>query len=184
MRVRSHTGFTCIYCLPTLLLALHTPASLADDDTGWSSGSFIPPAPWSELQTDLPAYPEEGRLLEVEVATAYYPYRVFIDPESLSVGADRVVRYAAMITSAAGARNVSFEGLRCSTREYRRYAYGTNGSWQALGDTPWERIMKSGMGHYRHELYRDYLCGTSSDVLERDEILRRLRYSRGGVLDE
>jgi hypothetical protein len=170
--------------LPALLLALHGPVSLADEDTGWNSGSFIPRAAWREQQTELPAYPEQGRLLEVTVATGNYPYRVQIDPETLSIGNDRVVRYAAVITSAAGASNVSYEGLRCSTREYRRYAYGANGSWQALDEAPWERIMESGMGHYRYELYRDYLCDTTSSTLKRDEILRRLRYSRGRVLDE
>jgi hypothetical protein len=173
--------------LPALLLALlslHALVSLADDDSGWSSDSFIPSAPWREQQADLPAYPEAGRLLEVAVSSGNYPYRVYIDPESLSVGADRVVRYAAVIVSAAGARNVTYEGLRCTTRKYRRYAYGANGGWQALAEAPWERIMESGMGRYRFELYRDYLCDTTSDSLKRDEILRRLRYSRGGVVDE
>jgi hypothetical protein len=170
--------------LAALLLVLHGQVSLADDDTEWSSGSFIPRAAWREQQTELPAYPEEGRLLEVAVATGNYPYRVYIDPESLSIGTDRVVRYAAVITSAAGASNISYEGLRCSTREYRRYAYGANGSWQTLDETSWERIKESGMGHYRYDLYRDYLCDTTSSILKRDEILRRLRYSRGGVLDE
>ena len=178
------TGPSCSYRLLVVLLALQGPVSQADEDTGWDPGSFVPRAAWREQQSALPAYPDQGRLLEVVVASGSYPYRVYIDPETLSIGSDRVVRYAAVITSATGARNVSYEGLRCTTREYRRYAYGNNGSWQELHDTPWERIRKSGMGHYRYVLYRDYLCDLTSSTLKRDEILRRLRYSRGAVLDE
>ncbi len=184
MRACLPTGLSCSYYLAALWLVLYWQVSLADDDTDWNSGSFIPRAAWREQQVELPAYPAEGRLLEVAVVTGNYPYRVYIDPESLSIGTDRVVRYAVVITSAAGARNISYEGLRCSTREYRRYAYGTNGGWQTLDETSWERIMESGMGHYRYDLHRDYLCDTTSSTLKRDEILRRLRYSRGGVLDE
>jgi len=175
-------SFSCFF--PALLLALLAPVSLAEDDAGWRSDTFIPPAPWREQPVELPAYPEEGRLLEIVVTAGNYPYSVYIDPEALSVGADRVVRYTAVVTSASGARNITYEGLLCGTREYRRYAYGANGTWQALNDMPWERIRESGMGHYRYALYRGYLCDTTSDTLKRDEILRRLRYSRGEVLDE
>lgn len=175
-------SFSCFF--PALLQALLAPVSHAEDDAGWRSGTFIPPAAWREQPAELPAYPDEGRLIEAAVTTGNYPYRVYIDPETLSVGADRVVRYTVVVTSAAGARNVAYEGIRCSTREYRRYAYGANGTWQALDDIPWERIRETGMGHYRYALYRGYLCDTTSDTLKRDKILRRLRYSRGEVLDE
>lgn len=185
MRACTLPEFHFSYFLRVLLLALLVPVAMAEDDAGWESNTtFIPPAPWREQQVELPAYPEEGRLLEAAIASGNYPYRVYIDPESLSVGADRVVRYAAVITSAAGARNITYEGLRCGSRDYRRYAYGTNGNWQALDGMPWERIMESGMGHYRYRLYRDYLCDATSDTLKRDEILRRLRYPGRGVLDE
>jgi hypothetical protein len=184
MRACALTGFPCSYFFTALLLALQAPVLLAEEDSGWSTGNFIPATPWREQQVELPAYPAEGHLLEAAIASGSYPYRVFIDPGSLSVDADRVVRYAAVVTSAEGARNVAYEGIRCSTREYRRYAYGANGSWQVLDDMPWERLRESGMGHYRYQLYRYYLCDTTSDTLKRDEILRRLRYSRGGVLYE
>jgi hypothetical protein len=184
MKASPLTGFPRLYRLPALLLVFYALVLQADEDTGWDPDSFIPPAPWREQQTGLPAYPEEGRLVEAALAIASFPYRVYIDPESLSIGADRVVRYTAVIVSTAGARNVSYEGMRCSTREYRRYAYGAGGNWQLLDETPWERITRSGMGHYRYGLYRDYLCDTTSDSLKQDEILRRLRFPGGGGVDE
>jgi hypothetical protein len=184
MRACLPSGYYRRFCLPLLTLVLQAPLALADDDGGFNTGTFIPPAPWREQAAELPAYPQQDRLLEVAVSSGDYPYRVYVDPESVTVGDDRVVRYAVVVASLAGARNVAYEGLRCSTREYRRYAYGTSGGWQTLDDAPWERIRESGMGQYRFELYRDYLCDTTSDILKRDEILRRLRYSREGVLDE
>jgi hypothetical protein len=50
-------------------------------------------------------------------------FRYFVDATSLSVGADRIVRYALVARSPSGVESITFEGLRCSG-EYRVYAVG------------------------------------------------------------
>jgi hypothetical protein len=70
--------------------------------------------PWVELAAQLPPYPQTENLLEFNVSSATRN-RHYVDAASISVGSDKVVRYTVVIESAGGARNVSFEGMRCAT---------------------------------------------------------------------
>jgi hypothetical protein len=131
-----------------------------------------------------PVWPAENKLLEVRVDKAMFPFDVYLDPESLSVGPDHVVRYTLVVVSSSGARNVSFEGIRCDTGEYRRYAYGSGRKWLQMQHSPWQKILDAGRDGYRHVLYRDYMCDPVGYDLEVHEILERVRYSRGSYFEE
>ena len=61
-------------------------------------------------------------LVELKLEAAS-DFRYFVDAASLSVGADRIVRYTLVALSPSGVENITFEGLRCSG-EYRVYAVG------------------------------------------------------------
>ena len=133
---------------------------------------------------ELPAWPAGEKLLEVRVDKAMFPFDVYLDPDSLSVGSDHVVRYTLVVVSSSGARNVSFEGIRCNTGEYRRYAYGSGGEWLQTNDTAWKRVLDAGMDGYRNILYRDHMCDPTGYDLQVSEILQRIRYSRGSYFEE
>jgi hypothetical protein len=157
----------------------------ADDETGSFRIPFLePPARQEEEVTGLPAYPENDRLLEVPASLPGSDFRVFIDPDSLSVGADRVVRYTLVIVSSSGVRNVSYEGLHCGSNEYRRYAYGSGDAWSSIEAAPWQRVSDIGMEHYRYVLYWDYLCNPVRPNLDAAAMLRRLRNPPGAVVNE
>jgi hypothetical protein len=164
-----------ICCLVACLLAFSCVVS-ADEETGWSSAPFIEPPPWKEEAFTLPAYPEKNRLVEVPASLAGYEFRAFIDPASLSVGSDQVVRYTLVFISSSGVWNVSFEGQHCGRNEYRRYAYGSNDTWYPIEGSPWQGITDSGIDHYRHVLYWNYLCDPLHTDLDVAEMLRRLRH--------
>jgi hypothetical protein len=162
-------------CLPA--------ASAGDEDTGWSSGDHVPREAWQEGQVTIPPLPEQQNLLEVEIGQAAFPFRVFIDSQSLEVGDDGVVRYSLVIVSTSGSRNTSFEGMLCNKREYRRYAYGSVDRWHWLGGSQWQRITRGGDG-YRYVLYRHYLCNPAGINPGVDGILQRIRYPRDVYLDD
>jgi len=95
---------------------------------------------WQEKAVDLPAAPLPENLLPLYVSAAT-DNDFFVDVVSLTVGPDGVVRYVLVIQSAGGARNVSFEGLRCETRERRVYALGRlDGTWSRSRNESWQRI--------------------------------------------
>ena len=116
------------------------------------------PKDWKEQDWHLPAWPEMEDLLELDTGLENFPFVVLIDPHSLSVGEDRVVRYTVVLRSRSGVDNIAFEGIRCNRKEYQRYAYGSNGSFQLSGDSGWKHYRDSGISRYRTVLTRDYFC--------------------------
>src|SRR5262249_5681 len=87
------------------------------------------------------------------------PHRFYIDPDSVSVGADGVVRYTLVVKAAGGATNVSYEGMRCSTGEQKLYAIGqAGGKWGPARAATWRPIeMRQYTRHY-NELYEEIFC--------------------------
>ena len=155
----------------------------ADEETGWSH-NYVPAEKWKESTVEIPRWPEEDELLEVPIGRAGDPFRYYIDPESLTVSDDRVVRYVLVIISSSGAWNTSFEGILCSKGEYRRYAYGSGGQWHELGESAWRRIVEDGGNDYRDRLYQNYLCNIGGIHPGVREILQRIRYQRDSYLYE
>ncbi len=132
---------------------------------------------WTEGDVKLPAYPKAGDLVEFYVSAATQ-FRFFIDRASLSVSPDGVVRYALLARSAAGAENVTYEGIRCKTGMYKIYAYGhTGGGWAARA-SDWRPIEQKSVQRWRHALWRDYFCPQRIPIFDAAEGLDAL--SRGG----
>jgi CNP1-like family len=94
------------------------------------------------------------------------------------------VRYTLVFISSSGVWNISYEGQHCGRNEYRRYAYGSNGTWYPIEASPWQRITDSGMDHYRHVLYWNYLCDPLQTNLDVADMLRRIRHPSESVLHD
>jgi hypothetical protein len=169
--------------LGILLLVLSAGAG-ADEEMGGSRGPIVEPPPWKEEVPQLPAFPADAGLLEIPSDLPGYDFRVFIDPESLTVGGDRVVRYTLVFVSSSGARNISYEGVHCGEHEYRRYAYGADGAWHPIDASPWQRVTNTGIDHYRYVLYWDYLCSPLHTNLDAAEMVGRIRRSSGSAIHE
>lgn len=154
-----------------MLLAGVALAQKTEDDDGQEQ-------PWKEATIELPASPKQDDLLPFYVsATATQSFA--IDARSLTVGTDGVIRYTLVSTSEAGARNVSYEGIRCATYEKKLYAFGqSDGTWTRSRRDEWLRISDNAANRQHAALAGDYFClektvaGTASDMA------RRLRYQR------
>lgn len=143
--------------------------------------------PWKEGEVSFPAYPDPSKLLRFYVS-ATTPNTFLVDTSSLSVGADSVVRYVLVVRSRSGAENVTFEGIRCATRERRLYAIGQGGSWTAARESAWNPISFNTYNRAQAALAQDYFCDGPAPVINVEEALKYLK--RGGarglnpVLDE
>lgn len=133
--------------------------------------------PWQELKAVLPAFPAEGDWVELDLGGDAGGYRYYLDPSELDVGNDGVVRYAAAMSSEDGVRNVFYEGLRCSDRKYKIYAYGGEHRWQPMERPAWKAVelVEQGPYRFRRVLHTHYLCDAYWHVLPRNEILSRIR---------
>lgn len=109
----------------------------------------------------LPAYPPAAGLIEFKLR-GQPKNRFFIDRNSLSLGEDRVVRYSLTIRTPGGGNNVSYEGLRCKTGEYKIYAHGTsNGTWVNAREPKWQGVGAT-TANPRYGLWADYICSSEA----------------------
>lgn len=110
---------------------------------------------FKEQELVLPAAPEKRDLLAFDPGRRT-SMKFYVDPASLSVGEDEVVRYTLVITGDGDTRNVMYEGLRCETIERKTYAFGqADGTWSRARDPQWESIAGDAP---RMALYRNFLC--------------------------
>jgi hypothetical protein len=115
---------------------------------------------WQEQAVRMPAWPKDADLVEIKLDGPADDFRHSIDTRSLTTGGDEVVRYTLVTESASGARNVSYEGLRCTPKgKYKTYAYGSGSRFSPTGNAEqWLEIDERGRDRFRYELWRHYLC--------------------------
>lgn len=130
---------------------------------------------WSEIEVQLPAFPEQGNLIQFQVG-AVFDTKYMIDGASLSVGSDGVLRYTVVVESSAGARNISYEGMRCATSERRFYAFGQpDKTWSKAKSNQWVKIRGTTNNHHV-ELFTTYFCPNGPYFIkDANDMLRVLR---------
>lgn len=146
------------------VFSLAATAQLAPPDPDWKEAD-APPPPAFEVKRLIP--------FDVSVGSAL---RYGIDPATITLGNDGVVRYVVVARSATGAVNAMYEGLRCSTAEVRTYArYNPSGGWNAVRDTDWRSLY--GNAATRHSLMfaRQGGCRDKSPPQSVQDVVRSLR---------
>lgn len=162
-----------LFTLLMLPLAAH-----AQTEWGNFDYEFEADKPWVEVAAQLPSYPKAENLVEFNVSSATRN-RHFVDVTSISVGTDKVVRYTVVIDAAGGARNVSFEGMRCETRERRLYAYGhPDGTWSKARNAGWEPLKRRSLLSYHKALFEDHFCPDGINVRTAEDAVRNLKQAR------
>lgn len=138
------------------------------DEAPWQEGE-VPPAPAFNPSKLVPF--EASRSSELSHG---------IDPSTISVGADSVVRYVRVATSRQGTLNAVYEGVRCNSAEVRSYAYWTPGSqqWQNTPQSPWRPLDFGAATQPARMLAYNALCDGPSPNGNPDKMVRDLRYGK------
>jgi hypothetical protein len=135
---------------------------------------------WREADVPPPPPAGSGEMLAFFVSSAS-DYRFFIDSASLAPGADGVVRYTLVVRSPLGAESVTYEGIRCATREVKTYAYGgPDRSW-LVRPGAWRRIEERSVQRWHYTLWREYFCLGEVPIRKAAEGVNALK--RGGHPD-
>ncbi|MFJ3055988.1 CNP1-like family protein [Herbaspirillum sp. NPDC087042] len=114
--------------------------------------------PWQELAVQLPPTPQDQNLAEFYLSPNA-TMKAYIDTASVSIGADKVVRYTVVTRTEGGAVNVMYEGMRCETWEKKTYAFGhPDGKWSRSRRDKWQPIRDIGANRIDGALFRDYFC--------------------------
>ena len=168
----------------SLLLALCQAPEVAADkqhtfiDETEAPTNFVGREAWKEISVEIPPPPRDKDLIPFTVDDSENKdFTYAIDRRSLRVDEDRVVRYTLVIESRRGVRNYAFEGLRCHTKEYKVYAYGSSkGKMRARKEPKWKAIKDERFGRVHRDLHYYYMCEPNINrPLERDEIILALK---------
>lgn len=134
---------------------------------------------WQEDEdVALPAFPNESNLAEYYVS-AVATNRYFVDTASIAMGGDGVVRYALVVRTAGGATNVTFEGLRCDSMQYKIYATGrTDAQWARARRVEWRPVENKPVNRHHAALSRDYFCPEGNRLGSAAEGVEALRLGK------
>ena len=167
-------------------------AAIAQSDSSWTqprdsaadSIDFSADKPLDELPLNLPAAPKPDALI------AFDPQRpttmkFFVDPASVTFGTDGIVRYTLVARGDGSTMNVSYEGIRCKTRERKTFAYGrTDGSWYQPRNPQWAKIGGSPAAGPSFALYEEYFCPARGSVRTAVEAVEALRMGGHPVAED
>ncbi len=146
-----------------VLAASAAQAQLTAVDPDWREAE-APPAPAFKLDGLIP--------LEMPRSTL----RFGVDPASVSLGSDGVVRYVVVATGAPGAVNALYEGIRCNTAEFKVYArYNAGSGWTVAKDSPWRPLRDTQVSSHSLLIARTGACVGHAPNRSADQIVRDLR---------
>ncbi len=133
----------------------------------WKEGDIPPP----------PAF-DAGKLLTFEVVAG--SSMVFgVDPATLRISDDGIVRYVMVATSASGTRNVWYEGLRCATGEFKTYArHSPEGTWSKVVNAEWRSVFGTMPSKHALQFGRAGACDNAAPGSSVNDIIHRLKAGR------
>ena len=140
-----------------------------------ASAQLLPADPdWKELDAPPPPALRTTGLIPLEVPGS--TLRFGIDPDSVAIGADRVVRYVVVATSSTGAVNAMYEGLRCNTGEVRIFArHNPDSGWVAVQGSLWQPLHSVPNSRYSLQVARTGACLGHAPTGNAAQIVRDLR---------
>lgn len=130
---------------------------------------------WAETESATPVFPDSKNLIPFEVSPVTRN-KHYVDATSISVAKDDAVRYTVVVEAPSGAKNISFEGMRCDTGERRIYAYGhPDGTWSQAKNTSWQEINFISSFSYQKVLYEEFFCPHGNYAKTAAEAVMNLR---------
>jgi hypothetical protein len=125
--------------------------------SGSASAQLFTNVDWQESPIPpAPAFSVE-RLVEISMPR-YMTLRFGVDPATIVVTGDGVVRYVVVARNpAGGAINAFYEGVRCATEQTKGYARSGGNGWEIASNPEW-RSFRTMNSSYTKSLAQQALC--------------------------
>lgn len=144
------------------------------DEPGPDLSSRYEEKTWQESEAPPPPAFDLRRLVPLEMPR-YMTLRFGVDPETMQVTGDGVVRYVVVAyRENSDTVNAFYEGVRCATDEYKTYARYSGGQWDAVPKAEWKRIDDRNSA-YTHQLAKQSLCGGRAPRSTVGDMVRELK---------
>lgn len=113
---------------------------------------------WKEAEAGAPPSFNKDRVIAIEMPH-YVSLRIGVDPATLSIGEDGVVRYVVIATSTSGLTSAIYEGIRCSSAEVKTFARSSSGGqWTVNANQEWRDLNGRLPSKHALALVRQGLC--------------------------
>ncbi len=141
---------------------------------GIAQAQLAPPDPdWKELEAPAPPQLRTDALVHIDMSSS--ALRFGVDPASVAVGADGIVRYVVVAISNSGAVNGFYEGIRCGTAEVRLYArHSPDRGWVPVPDSRWQPLHENRLSSHSLVIARNGACIGSAANQSAARIVRDL----------
>jgi len=140
------------------LLSLATVTALACSSLWAQTGNGLDNPDWKEEAPPAPPVFSKDALVKIDMPP-HVSLKVGVDPSTIVVGPDGVVRYVIVMVNSSGSVNAVFEGIRCASDEVKTYArWSSAGSWAVLADQPWKGINDNMPSKHAYAFARQGAC--------------------------
>jgi hypothetical protein len=140
---------------------------------GASAQLFVNPE-WKESDVPPPPAFDESRLVPIEMPK-YMTLKFGVDPATIVINGDGVVRYVVVATNkAGGATNAYYEGVRCATGEMKTYARFGSKTWDPVPAPEWKKMWELNSS-YTLALAQQGICRGAAPRGSVNEMVQRLK---------
>jgi hypothetical protein len=140
---------------------------------------------WKEVEAPPPPALRTTDLIPIDVPGT--SLRFGVDPASITVGPDLVVRYVVVATSSTGTVNAIYEGIRCNTGEVKVYArHNPDNGWIPARNSQWQDVYRAPNSRHSMHIARSGACqehapnGPPSRIVQDLRAPIGSRFERGG----
>ena len=162
-RPKPLTSLVALAALLAFVPSIHAQTSFQEEPV-WTESSVTPPSAFN-VDSPQPFDVMQGSALTYG-----------IDPGSLTVGEDGVVRYVMVARSSSGAVNVLYQGIRCASAETKTYArLNDKGSWNTSANAAWQELSFRGPTRPAMMLAKQGVCDGKAVMGTPQKILGALK---------
>lgn len=136
-------------------------------------GPLVDNPDWKETDAPPPPAFDQSRVVPIEMPP-YMTLRFGVDPATLSVTGDGVVRYVVVASRPGGAVNAFYDAVRCATNETKTYARYSDGAWHPVASPEWKDIDTLN-SRYTAQLARQGLCRGRAPRASTAEMVQELK---------
>lgn len=130
---------------------------------------------WQETTAPAPPGFDANQLVSVDMPL-YVSMKFGVDPATLAVTPDGIVRYVMLAVSPSGGVTAFYEGIRCATAEVKSYARANaDGIWTLVKEPDWRRLNDKMPSKHALALARQGACEGNATGGSATEILRKLK---------
>lgn len=150
------------------------PRVIYGDSSMVPKGNSLDNPDWTEEKVPPPPAFSNDRLIQLDMPS-YVSVRVGVDPETIVVGRDGVVRYVIVMRNTTGNTSAVYEGIRCFSNEVKTYARKSgSGDWSYVQTPAWIWLADNMPSHHAQVFAHQGGC-VDRQATSKQEIIAALK---------